>query len=173
MKEAHQGLLSTTVNYFTPLIRVGLSQVRQFVNFRYTHGIRRDALEYINLTDEYGIRGVFSDQLVGKKRLNAGIETVLFTPGSFLGFRGAHFIFADFGLIAQDNKIWTSKLYQAYGAGVRLRNEHLTFKTIEFRIAYYPNIPTLTRDWRFRLQGVTTLKLQDFEMSAPEIIPFQ
>lgn len=173
LKEAHQGLLSTTVNYFTPLIRVGLSQVRQFVNFRYTHGIRRDALEYINLTDEYGIRGVFSDQLVGKKRLNAGIETVLFTPGSFLGFRGAHFIFADFGLIAQDNKIWTSKLYQAYGAGVRLRNEHLTFKTIEFRIAYYPNIPTLTRDWRFRLQGVTTLKLQDFEMSAPEIIPFQ
>jgi len=171
--EAHHGVVNGNVHYFTPLLKLGLSQVRQFVNLRYTHGFRRDALEYVNLTDEYGIRGVFSDQLVGKKRLNVGMETVLFTPGSFLGFRGAHFIFADFGLIANDNRIWTSRLYQAFGAGIRLRNEHLTFKTIEFRFAYYPNIPTLSSDWRFRLQGVTSLRLPDFEMSAPEIIPFQ
>lgn len=173
LKKFHQGVFSTTVNYFTPLMQVGLSQVRQFVNFRYTQGIRRDALEYINLTDEYGIRGVFSDQLVGKKRLNTGIETVLFTPGSFLGFRGAHFVFADFGLIANEDRLWKGKLYQAYGAGVRLRNEHLTFNTIEFRLAYYPNIPTLSSDWRFRVSGMTTLRLQDFDMSAPEIVPFR
>lgn len=173
LKEIHQGVLSTYMNYFTPLLPVGLSQVRQFVNFRYTQGFRRDALEYINLTDEYGIRGVFSDQLVGKKRLNMGIETVLFTPGSFLGFRGAHFVFADFGLIANTDGLWKGKLYQAYGAGVRLRNEHLTFKTIEFRLAYYPNIPTLSSDWRFRVSGMTTLRLQDFDMSAPEIVPFR
>ncbi len=173
LKKVHQGVLSTYMNYFTPLLPVGLSQVRQFVNFRYTQGFKRDALEYINLTDEYGIRGVFSDQLVGKKRLNMGMETVLFTPGSFLGFRGAHFVFADFGLIANTDKLWSGKLYQAYGAGVRLRNEHLTFKTIEFRLAYYPNIPTLSSDWRFRVSGVTTLRLQDFDMSAPEIVPFR
>lgn len=173
LKKAHQGVISTTLNYFTPLIHLGLSQVRQFVNFRYTQGFNRDALEYINLTDEYGIRGVFSDQLVGKKRLNAGFETVLFSPGSFLGFRAAHFFFADFGLIANDNRMWKGKLYQGYGLGVRLRNEHLTFNTIEFRLAYYPNIPTLTRDWRFRLSGRTTLRLQDFDMSAPEIVPFR
>lgn len=173
LKKLHQGVLSTYVNYFTPLLPVGLSQVRQFVNFRYTQGFKRDALEYINLTDEYGIRGVFSDQLIGKKRLNIGMETVLFTPGSFLGFRGAHFVFADFGLVANTDRLWGSKLYQAYGAGIRLRNEHLTFKTIEFRLAYYPNIPTLSSDWRFRLSGVTTLRLQDFDMSAPEIVPFR
>lgn len=173
LKKVHQGVLSTYMNYFTPLLPVGLSQVRQFVNFRYTQGFKRDALEYINLTDEYGIRGVFSDQLVGKKRLNMGMETVLFTPGSFLGFRGAHFVFADFGLIANTGKLGSGKLYQAYGAGIRLRNEHLTFKTIEFRLAYYPNIPTLSSDWRFRMSGMTTLRLQDFDMSAPEIVPFR
>lgn len=173
LKKVHQGVLSTYMNYFTPLLPVGLSQVRQFVNFRYTQGFKRDALEYINLTDEYGIRGVFSDRLVGKKRLNIGMETVLFTPGSFLGFRGAHFVFADFGLIANTDKLWNGRLYQAYGAGVRLRNEHLTFKTIEFRLAYYPNIPTLSSDWRFRVSGMTTLRLQDFDMSAPEIVPFR
>ena len=173
LKKAHQGVVSTYVSYFTPLLPLGLSQVRQFVNFRYTQGVRRDALEYINLTDEYGIRGVFSDQLVGKKRFNVGVETVLFTPGSFLGFRGAHFVFADFGLIANTDRLWSGKLYQAYGAGVRLRNEHLTFKTIEFRLAYYPNIPTLSSDWRFRVSGMTTLKLQDFNISAPEIVPFR
>lgn len=173
LKRQHQGVVSTTVNYFTPLLPAGLSQIRQFVNFRYTEGFGRDALEYINLTDEYGIRGVFSDQLIGKKRLNIGLETVLFTPGSVLGFRGAHFVFADFGLIANDDKLWDRRLIQAYGAGIRLRNEHLTFNTIEFRLAYYPNIPTLNRDWRFRVSGMTTLRLQDFDIQAPEVVPFR
>jgi hypothetical protein len=173
LKKLHQGVFSAAANYFTPLMPLGLSQVRQFVNLRYTQGIKRDALEYINLTDEYGIRGVFSDQLVGKRRLNVGLETVLFTPGSFLGFRGAHFIFADLGVISDEEKIWSSKLYQAFGAGVRLRNEHLTFNTIEIKISYYPNIPTLSSPWRFGVSGMTTLRLQDFDMSAPEIVPFR
>lgn len=173
LNKLHQSVISTTVNYFTPLMHLRLSQFRQFVNFRYTQGFRRDALEYINLTDEYGIRGVFSDQLVGKKRLNMGLETVLFSPGSFLGFRAAHFVFADFGMIANTDRLWKGKLYQAYGLGVRLRNEHLTFNTIEFRLGFYPNIPTLSSDWRFRISGHTSLRLQDFDMGAPEITPFR
>jgi hypothetical protein len=173
LEKFHQGVLSTTLNYFSPLLSLGLTQLRQFVNFRYTQGFKRDALEYINLTDEYGIRGVFSDQLVGKRRFNAGLETVMFSPGSFLGFRGAPFAFADFGMITNTNKMWKGELYQAYGLGIRLRNENLTFNTIEFRAAYYPNIPTLSNDWRFRASGVTTLRLQDFDMSAPQIVPFR
>ncbi len=169
----YQGVLNTTANYFTPLMRLGLSQIRQFINIRFTKGYHRDPLEYVNLTDEFGIRGVFSDQLIGTKRLNIGTETVLFTPGSLLGFRGAHFVYADFGLVANHNPIWKSKLYQSYGIGIRLRNEHLTFNTIELRVGYYPNIPTLSSPWRYKLLGITPLRLPDFDVSAPEIVPFR
>lgn len=171
--EPHQGVLSTTVNYFTPLMRFGLSQVRQFVNLRYTQGFNRDPLEYINLTDEYGLRGVRSDRLIGKKRLNLGVETVLFSPGSILGFRGAHFAYVDLGLIADEGKLWSSRLYSGFGLGIRLRNEHLTFNTIEFRLSYYPNVPALSSPFRFGVSGATSLQLQDFDISAPAIVPLR
>lgn len=171
--DPHQGVLNATVNYFTPLMRVGLSQVRQFVNLRYTHGFNRDPLEYINLTDEYGLRGITSDRLIGKKRLNLGLETVLFSPGSFLGFRGAHFVYADLGLVADSQKLWSSRLYSGFGLGVRLRNEHLTFRTIEFRLSYYPNVPALSSPFRIGVSGATSLQLQDFDISAPAVVPLR
>ena len=171
--EPHQGVLNVTVNYFTPLMRLGLSQVRQFVNLRYTKGFHRDPLEYINLTDEYGLRGVRSDRLIGKKRLNLGLETVLFSPGSLLGFRGAHFAYADLGLIADEGSVWRSRLYSGFGLGIRLRNEHLTFNTIEFRLSYYPNVPALSSPFRFGVSGATSLQLQDFDISAPAIVPLR
>lgn len=169
----HQGVLSASANYFTPLMSMGLTQFRQFVNLRYTVGLNRDELEYINVTDTYGIRGVYSDRLVGKKRLNLGMETVLFAPGTFLGFRSAPFAFGDFGLITNSGRLWSSKLYQAYGLGIRLRNENLTFNTIEFRIAYYPNIPALSSPFRFGVSGATSLQLQDFDISAPQVVPLK
>lgn len=171
--EPHQGVLNATVNYFTPLMRLGLSQVRQFVNLRYTKGFNRDPLEYINLTDEYGLRGIRSDRLIGKKRLNLGLETVLFSPGSLLGFRGAHFVYADLGLIADQGKLRSSKLYSGFGVGIRLRNEHLTFNTIEFRLSYYPNVPALSSPFRLGVSGATSLQLQDFDISAPAIVPLR
>ncbi len=171
--EPHQGVLNTTVNYFTPLMRFGLSQVRQFVNLRYTKGFNRDPLEYINLTDEYGLRGVRSDRLIGKKRLNLGLETVLFSPGSILGFRGAHFAYIDLGLIADEGRLWKSRVYSGFGVGIRLRNEHLTFNTIEFRISYYPNVPALSSPFRIGVSGATSLQLQDFDISAPAIVPLR
>lgn len=171
--EPHQGVLNTTVTYFTPLMRLGLSQVRQFVNVRYTQGFHRDPLEYINLTDEYGLRGIRSDRLIGKKRLNLGLETVLFSPGSVLGFRGAHFAYADLGLIADQGSLWSSRLYSGFGLGIRLRNEHLTFNTIEFRISWYPNVPALPSPFRLGVSGATSLQLQDFDISAPAIVPLR
>lgn len=171
--DPHQGVLNVTMNYFTPLMRLGLSQVRQFVNLRYTRGFNRDPLEYINLTDEYGLRGINSDRLIGKKRLNLGMETVLFSPGSFLGFRGAHFAYIDLGLIADEGSLWRNRLYSGFGLGVRLRNEHLTFNTIEFRLSYYPNVPALSSPFRLGVSGATSLQLQDFDISAPAIVPLR
>lgn len=171
--DPHQGVLSLTANYFTPLMRLGLSQLRQFVNLRYTRGFNRDPLEYINLTDQYGLRGVNSDRLIGKKRLNLGLETVLFSPGSLLGFRAAHFVYADLGLIADAERLRSSRLYSGFGAGIRLRNEHLTFNTIEFRISWYPNVPALSSPFRFGVSGATSLQLQDFDISAPAIVPLR
>lgn len=171
--KAQQGLIEAQLNYFSHLKPLGLSYFRQFVNLRYTSGINRDPLETLNINREDGIRGVSSDQLIGTRRLTLGLESVLFSLKSILGFRIAHFMFADLGMVTGDRSIFKSRIYQGYGVGFRLRNENLTINTFQVRIGYYPNIPGLASPFRFGLDGVSSLSLRDFDISAPSIIPFK
>ncbi|MCD8540455.1 MAG: hypothetical protein LRY55_12330, partial [Leadbetterella sp.] len=81
--------------------------------------------------------------------------------------------YADLGLIADEGRLWRSRVYSGFGLGIRLRNEHLTFNTIEFRLAYYPNVPALSSPFRLGVSGATSLQLQDFDISAPVIVPLR
>lgn len=168
-----QGVVSTQLSYFSPLMTFGLTKIRQFVNIRFVEGLRRDPVDYLNVSGDKGFRGVFSDQLIGNKWLTIGLETVVFSPGSILGFRSALFAFADLGKVTLHNRIWDSPWYQGYGLGIRLRNENLTFNTIQLRIGFFPNIIGVKNKLQFGLDGEVPLRLPDFDISAPEIIPLR
>mgnify|MGYP003396848769 FL=1 len=163
--------MSGQLNYISNLIPFQNSFFRQFLTIRYTHGINRDPLDYLNISRENGIRGVRSEQLIGTKRFTIGTETVFFSDKSLLGFRIAYFVYADIGLVNSTKSIWKGPLYQGYGMGVRLRNENLIINTLQLRIGYYPNIPDVNSSIRGGVEGNTPLKLRDFDISAPSIVP--
>ncbi|HEV7349091.1 hypothetical protein [Telluribacter sp.] len=170
---AQQGVMGGQLNYFSGLAPLGNSYFRQFINLRYTYGINRDPLEYLNISRNEGLRGITSPQLIGTKRLTAGFESVLFSTRSLLGFRIAYFLFTDLGLVASNENLWKSPVYQGYGLGFRFRNENLTFNTFQVRVGYYPNIPDLYNALRFEGGGISTLQLRDFDISAPSILPLR
>ncbi|TLU99430.1 hypothetical protein [Dyadobacter luticola] len=170
---AQQGVISSQLNYISNLIPFNYSFFRQFLTIRYTHGIRRDSVDYLNISNDQGIRGINNDQLIGTKRITVGTETVFFSDKSLLGFRIAYFVFADIGLVNAVNSIWSGPLYQGYGLGLRLRNENLTFNTLQLRIGYYPNLPNNSSPFRFGANGNVPLRLRDFDTSAPSIVPLQ
>lgn len=173
-KKIQQGVIGLQGFYFSKLMKLGQSHGRQFVNLGFTYGINRDAVDYLNISGKEGILGVNSDGLRGDKRLTLGFESVLFSRKSFVGFRIAYFGFANFGLVSlKDNLLTNSKLYQGYGLGLRFRNENLTFNTFQIRLGYYPNIPDISSPWRFAFDGSQPLRLRDFDISAPSIIPLR
>lgn len=173
-RQAQQGVLSGQANYISNLIPFRYSFFRQFVTFKYTHGIHRDPVDYLNISREQGIRGITSDQLIGTKRFTLGTETVFFSDKSLLGFRIAYFVFADLGLVnSNPRSIWSGPVFQGYGFGFRLRNESLTFNTLQLRLGYYPNIPGNQAPWRVAAEGNVPLRLRDFDISAPSIVPLQ
>jgi hypothetical protein len=171
--EARQGVISGQMNYISNLIPFRYSFFRQFLTLRYTHGIDRDAYDYLNISRDQGIRGIYSDQLIGTKRFTIGTETVFFSDKSLLGFRIAYFVFADLGLVNGVGRLRDSPLYQGYGLGLRLRNENLTFNTFQIHFGYYPNIPGNSSTMRFGAAGNVPLRLRDFDISAPSIVPLQ
>ena len=178
-KGIEQGVLSLESNYFSPLLKTRWGNMRHFFNTRYTTGIGRFQNEYITLGSSSGSGindgiGVNSDALRGTKRLLLNYENVLFSRLSLIGFRVAFVTFASVGLVSfPEQPLLRGPLYQGYGIGFRLRNENLTFTSFQIRLAYYPNIPGNGIPFRQSFEGIPTLRFRDFDLSAPQIIPYR
>ncbi|CAN5408634.1 hypothetical protein BH23BAC1_BH23BAC1_35180 [soil metagenome] len=164
-----QGVLKLETNYFSNLIWLRNHRIRQFINVQYTLGIRRFADEFINIRDENGIRGLRNEFFLrGTRKLVLSVETVDFTPFYLMGFRLAVFGFADVAMIAPNNvPLLSGNLFQGYGVGFRIRNDNLTFNAFQLRLAYYPTVPPGVSNFGFNVDGLTPLRLDDFDIQAP------
>jgi len=173
--QTEQGVFSTQNNYISPLHTLGGRwYARHFINLRFGWGFNRFANEYFTISGNEGIQGVSSDELRGTRKLVLGVESVFFSPVNFLGFRVAHFLFADLGWAAfSGQKLLDRVPFQGYGIGFRFRNENLTFNTFQIRLSYYAGIPDLRNPLRVNFDGISPLRFRDFDISAPDTVPFR
>jgi hypothetical protein len=173
--KSEQGVLSLENNYFSRLLPLGKRWYgRQFVNLRFGYGINRFEGEFLNISGREGIQGISSDELRGTRKLVVGFESVLFSPINFLGFRIAPFLFTDLGWSSYDQKPFFAKApYQGYGVGFRFRNENLTFDTFQVRFSFYKGIPDINSPLRVGFDGIPPLRFRDFDIAAPEVVPFR
>jgi hypothetical protein len=129
--------------YFSKLNTIGTYKWRHYLGSRYSYSY--DPLrpeDILNINNEGGLRGFSDGSLKGNKKLILNYEADIFVPLKFLGFKLAVITFADFGLISPANSsFFASRLYQGYGIGFRIKNEHLIFPPIQFMIGFYPNSP--------------------------------
>lgn len=165
-----QGLINSSIRYFTPLIQAGRSKIRTFVNIYHTRGFNRYTDEYLYLKNDDYIRGFRNDSIRGSNRIVFSLEPVLLTPRSLYGFRFALFAFVDAGFLI--NGQINSGDYQnvsALGAGVRIRNDQLVLNTIQIRFAFYPNSPPYSETSLFSVDGVVRLRPPDFDPDPPGV----
>jgi hypothetical protein len=169
-----QGAVDLSIKYFSPLLGKKKLKIRQFFTARYRNGINRFYNEGIEISNNDGIRGISRGSLRGTESLVFNLETVFFMPGNLLGFRFAFFSYADVGLVTrQDGNLFGKAPIQGYGVGIRIRNEHLIFNTIQLRLGYYANIPDNSTPLRGDTAGFPSLRLSDLAISAPEVVPFR
>lgn len=127
--------LISDLNWFSNLLGEGRYRVRQFVDLNFTRGWNRlkGYYEYIGFDDKAEIRGL-REVVYGTNRMVLNSETVCFTPWNFKGFRFALYGFADMGLLGYDGNLFNNGFYSTFGVGVRIKNEHLIFRTINIRL---------------------------------------
>ena len=94
-----QGLLLLKLNYFSNLILVGRSKIRNFVYIHYSRGFGRYSNEYLKFINDNGFTGFRNDSINGTQRLDMSLESVLFSPINSYGFRFAFFAFSDFSFL--------------------------------------------------------------------------
>lgn len=168
------GLIRTEVIYFSPLLKMSNWYLRNFADIRFIYGINRASNEFLYLNTEDGIPGYREELPKGSSRLTLTLQSVLFSPVEFLGFRFAPIVLAGYGLIGDYNQsVFKSKLYQTYGLGLLIKNELLVLNTFQVTFAIYPILPQNGIDYRFNPVKLSEDRFKDFDISRPGVEPFQ
>lgn len=173
-KELQQAVLKSNIDFFSNLFTFQNYYLRQFLKIRYTNGINRFIYETVNLNDKSGIRGLKSNEMKGKNKLAFNIESVVFSPLYFYGFRFVFFAYSDFGFISFNNSLLKSeKLYSGFGLGVRLRNEFLVFETFQLRFSFYPKIPLDANPSWIIISDEEYRKPRSFRFEEPVLLGYE
>lgn len=156
--------------YFSKLNISGLWKWRHYISSRLSYNydpIR--PVDMLNIDNEGGLRGFSDNYLKGNKKFVVNYEADVFVPLRFLGFKLAIIFFADMGLISSNNSsLFLSKLYQGYGFGIRILNEHLIFPSMQFMIGYYPN--TNGEQFNIFYQSQIYYRFNQFQFSIPSVV---
>ena len=172
--KTEQGVLSLGLSYFSNLVNLRNSKIRNFVYFNYVRGFGRYTNENLRFITNNGFSGFSNDSVNGTQRLTLSLESVLFSPLNPYGFRFAFFGFADFSFLSATNQIvGNGYSLSSIGVGIRVRNDNLVFNTLQLRIGYYPNYPPYSTISPVTFSGEQLLHPANFEPGAPAVIPYR
>ena len=161
------------VLYFTNLIPMHKWKMRQYILNRFSEGYNLMPGQVISENSGIGIRGL-NINLPATQKYVANYEADIFSPRNVLGFETVGVFFADFELLGTSSgTLFRSLLYQGYGIGVRFKNEHLIFNTVQFSFAWYPQATFIgAREFAIQSTQSPYYQFQDFQFSQPYTIGF-
>jgi len=126
----------------------GITKLREFNGFlwRHYHSIKYSQSinpvieeDLLTLNSSEDILGYNLPNHYGVKRLVLNIDNNLFLPYTFYNFKTILVGFIDLGYLANKNEeLFNTTLQSGFGLALRIRNEHITFATIQLVAAYYP-----------------------------------
>lgn len=171
--ELTEGVVSFDLIYFSKLTKIGRSRWRHYIWNRYSYGFDKIyGRQLISINGSNGIRGFSNSELLGDRKLVVNYENNIFLPLTLAGFRLALISFADMALLAQDTRsVFAARLYSGFGVGVRIRNEHLIFPTIQLMAGYYPSASQGSR-FEFYRQSSIYYHLNHYQFSRPDMVGF-
>ncbi|MGE5317724.1 MAG: hypothetical protein ACM3ME_06990 [Chloroflexota bacterium] len=168
------GVLKTQLKIISPLVTSGRSSIRNFGFIGYTTGLLRNIPGSISINDGNTGNMFHKYDILGYQRLRGRIESVVFTPYYFLGFRFAPFFFAEAAVIAPvKEKFVNQSIYPALGLGIRLRNENLVFSAFQISFAWHPVAPNGIAPVELLFSDLPSIGLDQYLINKPEIVEYK
>jgi hypothetical protein len=158
-------------SFFTRLMNVGNTKMRQYFRASYATLINRVALNPLRINNTLGLRNFNSDLASGDCRLALRSESFFFLQQKLFGFRLAPFVSGDLVYLTRNQSLTDdSGWFYGIGGGIRTRNENLPFGTYEFRALINPR--KLAGDNRVKLSLAVNLKFRynGSYVSKPDIV---
>lgn len=160
------------VDHFTKLKKLkGKWLNRNFFSAGFTKQISPVLDQPLNINSVFGLPYFRGYPGPSDIRSTAKAETVFFNMRKFWGFRLAPFFFVDMSALTPTNQSFTkTNLYSAIGAGVRTRNENLTFGTIELRGYYFPRSLPGMKNYKIEMGTNIRFKYNSVFIRKPDFV---
>lgn len=171
-RKTSETAIRTEVNYFSPMFSMGRYKIRNFLNADFTIGRNQPLEKNITLKDR--MRDIGGDHLSGNSIFTLSVESVVFTPWYFYGFRFAPFWFYSIGEVWDDRQQRGINYgYTNVGGGIRIKNESLVFNTFELRVSHFLAAPPGQKPTQFSVLLSAPLSFNDIFRYKPRLIPFR
>lgn len=170
-ESAEDGLVAMTSTYFSDLLKLRKTQVRQFVYFTYTKGFNRVLDRTISLNGKWENKDALPP--LGNKRVTLGFETVYFMPWYTYGFQFALFHRIDFNLLSNDALLFDkASLFPTLRIGARMLNENLVLPRISVELAYYAKNKNYNSAWEFKFSTTLVNLFGTSQVFKPQVSRF-
>jgi len=169
--EMEDVILQGGVSYFARLLQLNRYKMRNYISTTYTQLVNHRVIDWLKI-DKKEIPGFHSDSLNADKRLAVHAETILFTPGSILGFRFAPFSSVDMVAVNCVECATNNDLYWGFSAGLRTRNENLIFGTMEAKFTYVPKDQYGNSKFVFGFKQNLQIKNTGSFVKAPSVVSY-
>jgi len=170
-EKLQDAVINTTSSYFTRAVNLGTYKMRTLATVGYARMINQTVLPSIEIDDSEMI-GFSADSIWGNQKSYLRLETTLYTPWNFFGFRFAPFLGGGLSSLdcqtCEDNRI----LFYGISGGIRTRNENLIFGTMEVRLTFIPATDYTKSQFSFDFRQRLRVKNSSSFIRPPSLIKY-
>ena len=161
------------LTYFTPLLKIGKWNFRQFIKPKVTYSWNQPINRAIVLNDLAALPG-FPGSIYGGNSASLYLQTQAYTPYSFLGFRFGPVVYANCAMISDNRQnLFSSHLYSSIAVGFLLKNEMLVFDLFQVSIAFFPYLPNQLNSVQSYAFRSFNFGLRDLNIDKPEPLVYK
>jgi len=178
--QSQDAVLHISTDYYSNLFHFNGPKVREFLHADYVICFNPVLYQPVNINRDNGIFGYRNTLFNDYQRLNLSAQTNYYSPISIYGFKFNFYLLLQASLLSsQKASIFDSPFYSGFTVGCQIRNENLSFNTLQISASYQPivahgpdaaNGPSTIF---LSLTSVTAFNFPIFALSQPTLIQFR
>jgi hypothetical protein len=178
--QSQDAVLHVQTDFYSNLFSLKGPKLREFLHADYIICYNPVLYKKVNINRELGIFGYRNTLFNNYQRLNLSAQTNYYSPISIYGFKFNFYLQWQTSLLAsQQESVFNSPLYSSFTVGCQIRNENLSFNTLQISASYQPLVdhgPQAANGPKsifIFLTSVTAFNFPIFALTQPALIQFR
>jgi hypothetical protein len=171
---SEDAVIHVETDYYSRLLSFKNERLREFFRGDYLTSPNPLLYKPVNINRENGILGYRNGSVNGFQRLNLSSQTIYYSHVSVYGFKFNFFTLLQASLLADKHEnIFKGPLYSGLGGGLQIKNENLSFNTLQVSAMYLPVTTPGIKTLYFEITTIADLRFSIFALQAPAFLSFR